>query len=441
MKIIKIKKIKLILILIITILFLFVFISLLPHSCKQDSEIEHVPVLSLAPDGIISPKITFKNIRKTGTSYAIDSEGNVIIQDENGDRYTISSDGKIYKVDKNGLSTLVEDEKKKNEILSLLKRASDEDQIVKNLLSDEALSKVNAASPLNDDEKAALLDAIKSAMLGKNGGDSSAENGQSGQNRGSFLLNLDNKMPQSQTSASESSSPSTKYQDRGSELAESLIRLNEASSNEYNAQNAQDKKLQFLENSAYAKTIVTEGSTNVITPGTIIPVTLITGINTDVPGSVISQISVNIYDNATESHKLINKGARLVGKYDSSLSYAQNRVIIVWDTLIETDGTIYNLPNLISIDRDGQSGWSGSTNKHIWSILGSTGISALINMGTSALSSLTDNDLLNSLLSSTSKGVSTVASSYLSKEINRQPTITIDRGEELNVMVVNPIVF
>ena len=87
MKIIKIKKIKLILILIITILILLVFISLLPHSCKQDSEIEHVPVLSLAPDGIISPKITFKNIRKTGTSYAIDSEGNVIIQDENGDRY------------------------------------------------------------------------------------------------------------------------------------------------------------------------------------------------------------------------------------------------------------------------------------------------------------------------------------------------------------------
>jgi type IV secretory pathway VirB10-like protein len=64
--------------------------------------------------------------------------------------------------------------------------------------------------------------------------------------------------------------------------------------------------------------------------GFIIPATLISGINSDLPGQIIGQISQNVYDTATGKYLLVAQGSRLVGSYTSDVAYGQSRVLVAW---------------------------------------------------------------------------------------------------------------
>lgn len=50
--------------------------------------------------------------------------------------------------------------------------------------------------------------------------------------------------------------------------------------------------------------------------GSVIPATLITGLNSDLPGRITAQVSQNVYDSATGYRLLIPQGAKLFGRYD-----------------------------------------------------------------------------------------------------------------------------
>ncbi len=71
----------------------------------------------------------------------------------------------------------------------------------------------------------------------------------------------------------------------------------------------------------------------------MIPATLITGINSDLPGRITAQISQNVYDSATGHRLLITQGTKLFGCYDSKVSFGQSRVLVVWSDIIFPDGS------------------------------------------------------------------------------------------------------
>jgi len=60
--------------------------------------------------------------------------------------------------------------------------------------------------------------------------------------------------------------------------------------------------------------------------GSVIPATLVTGVNSDLPGRITAQVSQNVYDSATGHHLLVPQGAKLMGRYDSKVSFGQSRV-------------------------------------------------------------------------------------------------------------------
>lgn len=68
--------------------------------------------------------------------------------------------------------------------------------------------------------------------------------------------------------------------------------------------------------------------------GTVIPGVLITGMNSDLPGTVIGQVSENVYDSTEGKYLLIPQGTRVIGKYDSRTTFAQERGLVVWQRLI-----------------------------------------------------------------------------------------------------------
>ena len=66
--------------------------------------------------------------------------------------------------------------------------------------------------------------------------------------------------------------------------------------------------------------------------GSVIAAALITGLNSDLPGQVVAQVSEDVYDTVTGRFLLVPQGTRLIGKYDSHIAYGQERAAADLDT-------------------------------------------------------------------------------------------------------------
>lgn len=106
------------------------------------------------------------------------------------------------------------------------------------------------------------------------------------------------------------------------------------------------------------------GSPYQVMAGTIIPAALVTGINSDLPGQVIASVTEPIYDTATGRYLLIPQGTRLIGRYDSQVSFGQRRVLLVWTRLIMPDTSSIALDRLPGIDAAGYSGLEDGVDWH-----------------------------------------------------------------------------
>jgi type IV secretory pathway VirB10-like protein len=104
--------------------------------------------------------------------------------------------------------------------------------------------------------------------------------------------------------------------------------------------------------------------------GTAIPAVMIGGINSDMPGMVIGQVSENVYDTATGRYLLIPQGARLIGSYDNMVANGQTRVGVIWNRIIYPDAESIDLGSMEGADQGGYAGFHDQVNTHFWSKLG-----------------------------------------------------------------------
>ncbi len=102
--------------------------------------------------------------------------------------------------------------------------------------------------------------------------------------------------------------------------------------------------------------------------GTVIPAVLISGINSDLPGQILAQVTQNVYDSATGNYLLVPQGAKLVGIYDSRVSVGQSRVQVAWTRLNFPDSSTLELSNMPGTDLSGYSGFNDRTNNHVFRI-------------------------------------------------------------------------
>lgn len=99
-------------------------------------------------------------------------------------------------------------------------------------------------------------------------------------------------------------------------------------------QNMQDRKLAFVNATADKRTVSPDriekpASRYIVQAGAVIPAALITGIRSDLPGEITAQVTENVYDSPTGKYLLVPQGARLIGQYDSQISFGQSRVLLV----------------------------------------------------------------------------------------------------------------
>ena len=180
--------------------------------------------------------------------------------------------------------------------------------------------------------------------------------------------------------------------------------------------------------------------------GTLLPCVLISGLNSDLPGNMIAQVSENVWDTATGRYLLIPRGSRLIGTYDNQISYGQSRVLVMWSRLIFPDGSSLVLDNLKGADQSGYSGFKGQVNRHWGSIISSALFISLLGAGVE-LAAPTDNgnrdtnDPRSILAENAASAVAEAIAQIIQREANRQPTIKIKPGYRFMIFVQHDIIF
>ena len=169
--------------------------------------------------------------------------------------------------------------------------------------------------------------------------------------------------------------------------------------------------------------------------GTIISASLITGINSDLPGVVMAQITENIYDTVTGKHLLVPQGARLMGRYDSKIAQGQKRAMIIWQRLLMPNGSHIILDNMTASDQAGYSGLTDGVDFHTGDLMKGIALSTLLGVGTELAIGDDQNSLLRALTDSTQKTTNKAGQAIVEQYLNQKPTLTIRPGWKLKVIV------
>ena len=183
--------------------------------------------------------------------------------------------------------------------------------------------------------------------------------------------------------------------------------------------------------------------------GAVIPGVMVTGINSDLPGNMIAQVSQHVYDSATGRNLLIPQGTKIYGIYDSRVVYGQERVLIAWNRLIFPDGSSITLGAMPGADMAGYAGLTDDVNNHYLRIFGSALMMSLVTGGMAyAMDSTNDSTETNNGTRMTDEMTSALAqqlgqttTTLLQKNLSIKPTLEIRPGYQFNIVVTKDVAF
>lgn len=219
-------------------------------------------------------------------------------------------------------------------------------------------------------------------------------------------------------------------------------------------QNNQTGKRAFLDQKAadlgyLPNQVVAQSSPNELKRGSVIPATLLSGINSDLPGRITAQVRQNVYDSATGHRLLIPQGAKLFGRYDAEVSFGQKRVLVVWTDIIFPNGSTLQIGGMAGVDSQGNGGLRDKVNNHFWRTFGSAVLVAAIGTGvdmalpesrTNAFG-VSQSHPEDAARRNFAETFGRVADKTIDRNLNVQPTLEIRPGYNFNVLVDQDIVF
>lgn len=184
-----------------------------------------------------------------------------------------------------------------------------------------------------------------------------------------------------------------------------------------------------------------------IITGSVLPATLITGINSDLPGKIIAQVSQNVYDSPTGRFMLVPQGTKIFGTYESGVVYGQERVLVSWNRLIFPDGKTIDIGSMNGTDQAGYSGMNDLVNNHYLRLFTSSFLLSVISAGiTYSQDKYTSNNengttASSAMAQSFGSQMGNTALQMIQKNMNISPTLEIRPGFKINVIVTKDIIF
>lgn len=204
--------------------------------------------------------------------------------------------------------------------------------------------------------------------------------------------------------------------------------------------NSQQRKAAFLAGKDGAgdinpHSLLPAASPWTISAGSAIAASLITGLNSDLPGLVTAQVTENAYDSVTGRTLLIPQGSRLIGSYDSVVAFGQKRALVVWQRIILPDGSAIRIDNVPATDVAGYAGLSDKVDVHTWQLLKGVALSTLLGVGTELSFGSSESDLVRAIRESAQQSGSRAGDQLVTRNLNIQPTIRVRPGWPLRIVV------
>jgi type IV secretory pathway VirB10-like protein len=190
------------------------------------------------------------------------------------------------------------------------------------------------------------------------------------------------------------------------------------------------------------------GRTAVLPAGTVVPALLLTAVNSDLPGTLIAQVSRNVYD-LHQRAVVLPRGTRLLGRYGNQVAVGQQRLLVAWTRLQLLDGTLLDLPGLAGpngaaasdgSDIAGAAGLPAQVQNHILRVFGDAILLSLLAAGadlsqptsSSALTAPSAGSVASAALG---QQLSAAGTQLLRRDLAIQPTLTLPAGTPLTVFV------
>jgi len=209
--------------------------------------------------------------------------------------------------------------------------------------------------------------------------------------------------------------------------------------------NMQDRKLAFLTAAVDRKTVSPDRLTNpasryIVQAGAVIPAALITGIRSDLPGQVTAQVTEHVYDSPTGRYLLIPQGSKLIGVYDSQVSFGQDRVLLVWTRLIMPNGRSIVLERQPGADTQGFAGLEDEVDHHWGRLFMAAALSTILGVGSELGATNNDSAILTALRRGSTDSLNQAGQQVVRRNLNIQPTITVRPGFPVRVIVNKDLV-
>jgi len=184
----------------------------------------------------------------------------------------------------------------------------------------------------------------------------------------------------------------------------------------------------------------------------VIPALLLSAMESELPGTIIAQVSQDVYDTPTGNYLLIPQGSRLVGEYSNAIQYGQARIFVAWQRIIYPDGSALDIGAMPGADEQGEAGFNDQVNNHFVRLFGSALLMSAITAGVtySQQQGQGQNNNFNGnqapragdvLSQALGQQLGAATASLLERNLSIAPTLKIRPGYRFNILVVKDLTF
>lgn len=180
---------------------------------------------------------------------------------------------------------------------------------------------------------------------------------------------------------------------------------------------------------------------NVVEAGTLVDLVLQTGLNSDLPGVVLAQVTKPVYDRTMRTI-MIPAGTKVMGVYNAQVAPGQQRAQVVWQRMIFADGRQVALAQFPGVDLSGQSGFDADVDEHWDKIAAGAVLSGAFSASGAALAGPTNQLQVRpgqQALYGAAQPFQTVGEGLAKRYLEVKPTLRLPPGARVGMLVLEDL--
>ncbi len=175
----------------------------------------------------------------------------------------------------------------------------------------------------------------------------------------------------------------------------------------------------------------------IIPKGNFLDCTLETAINSELPGMTTCVTAFDIFG-ADGKVVLLERGSKLVGETRGQVAQGMSRLFILWSEARTPTGVVVQLDSP-GTDELGRAGVTGNVNNHFWARFGAALLVTVIDGALQGVAQRQESSGSTVILNP--QGGQQVIDDILRNTINIPPTITVNQGSRIQVIVARDVDF